>query len=129
MDESRENRKIETKELVRQYLKRKYPDAQFSDIDLDFLVRYSVKKEPSANTILKSIGNDIQTEQAYYNAHPAVKAAKDDFQYIYGRFSQKQKDYKNACIYCIDVLLRYIKHIHNDLRRRAIVGSFHNDFT
>ena len=62
MDESKENRKIETKELVRQYLKRKYPDAQFSDIDLDFLVRYSVKKEPSANTILKSIGNDIQTE-------------------------------------------------------------------
>lgn len=96
MDESKENRKIETKELVRQYLKRKYPDAQFSDIDLDFLVRYSVKKEPSANNILKSIGNDIQTEQAYYNAHPAVKAAKDDFQYIYGRFSQKQKDYKNA---------------------------------
>ena len=80
MDESKENRKIETKELVRQYLKRKYPDAQFSDIDLDFLVRYSVKKEPSANTILKSIGNDIQTEQAYYNAHPAVKAAKDDLQ-------------------------------------------------
>lgn len=96
MDESKENRKIETKELVRQYLKRKYPDAQFSDIDLDFLVRYSVKKEPSANTILKSIGNDIQTEQAYYNDHPAVKAAKDDLQYIYGRFSQKQKDYKNA---------------------------------
>ena len=96
MDESKENRKIETKELVRQYLKRKYPDAQFSDIDLDFLVRYSVKKEPSANTILKSIGNDIQTEQAYYNAHPAVKAAKDDLQYIYGRFSQKQNDYKNA---------------------------------
>ena len=96
MDESKENRKIETKELVRQYLKRKYPDAQFSDIDLDFLVRYSVKKEPSANTILKSIGNDIQTEQAYYNDHPAVKAAKDDLQYIYGRFSQKLKDYKNA---------------------------------
>ena len=96
MDESKENRKIETKELVRQYLKRKYPDAQFSDIDLDFLVRYSVKKEPSANNILKSIGNDIQTEQAYYNTHPAVKAAKDDLQYIYGRFSQKQKDYKNA---------------------------------
>ena len=96
MDELKENRKIETKKLVRQYLKRKYPHAQFSDIDLDFLVRYSVKKEPSANTILKSIGNDIQTEQAYYNAHPAVKAAKDDFQYIYGRFSQKQKDYKKA---------------------------------
>lgn len=96
MDESKENRKIETKELVRQYLKRKYPDAQFLDIDLDFLVRYSVKKEPSANTILKSIGNDIQTEQAYYNDHPAVKAAKDNLQYIYGRFSQKQKDYKNA---------------------------------
>ena len=33
-----------TKELVRQYLEKKYPDAQFSDIDLDFLVRYSVRK-------------------------------------------------------------------------------------
>lgn len=85
-----------TKELVEKYLKKKYPDAQFTDEDLEFLARYSVKKEPSANTILKSIGNDIQTEQAYYNAHPAVKAAKDDFQYINGRFSQKQKDYKNA---------------------------------
>lgn len=96
MDESKENRKIETKELVRQYLKRKYPDAQFSDIDLDFLVRYSVKKEPSANTILKSIGNDIQTEQAYYAAHPAVKAAKDDLKNIYDRFKKKQDDYKDA---------------------------------
>lgn len=85
-----------TKELVEQYLKKKYPDAQFTDEDLKFLARYSVKKEPSTNTILKSIGNDIQTEQAYYKAHPAVKAAKDDLQYIYGRFSEKQKDYKNA---------------------------------
>lgn len=96
MGESRETEKIETKGLIRQYLKRKYPHAQFSDIDLYFLVRYSVKKEPSANTILKSIGADVQTEQAYYAAHPAVKVAKDDLQYIYGRFSQKQKDYKNA---------------------------------
>lgn len=96
MDESKENRKIETKELVRQYLKRKYPDAKFSDIDLDFLVRYSVKKEPSPNTVLKSIGADIQTEQAYYAAHPAVKAAKDDLKNIYDRFKKKQDDYKEA---------------------------------
>ena len=85
-----------TKELVEKYLKKKYPDAQFKDEDLEFLARYSVKKEPSVNTVLKSIGADIQTEQAYYNAHPAVKAAKDDLQYIYGRLSQKQKEYKNA---------------------------------
>ena len=85
-----------TKELVEKYLKKKYPDAQFSDADLEFLARYSVKKEPSVNTVLKSIGADIQTEQAYYAAHPAVKAAKDDLQYIYGRLSQKQKEYKNA---------------------------------
>ena len=96
MDELKENRKIETKELVRQYLKRKYPHAQFSDIDLDFLVRYSVKKEPSPNTVLKSIGADIQTEQAYYAAHPAVKAAKDDLKNIYDRFKKKQDDYKGA---------------------------------
>lgn len=86
----------EIKKLVRKYLKGKYPHAQFSDIDLDFLVRYSVKKEPSPNTVLKSIGADIQTEQAYYAAHPAVKAAKDDLKYIYDRFKKKQDDYKDA---------------------------------
>ena len=91
MDESKENRKIETKELVRQYLKRKYPHAQFSDIDLNFLVRYSVKKEPSANTILKSIGNDIQTEQAYYNAHPAVKAVKTIFNTYTGVLAKNRR--------------------------------------
>lgn len=96
MDKLKENRKIETKELVRQYLKKKYHDDQFSDIDLDFLVRYSVKKEPSPNTVLKSIGADIQTEQAYYAAHPAVKAAKDDLKNIYDRFKKKQDDYKDA---------------------------------
>lgn len=86
----------EIKKLVRKYLKGKYPHAQFSDIDLDFLVRYSVKKEPSPNTVLKSIGADIQTEQAYYAAHPAVKAAKDDLKYIYDRFKKKQDAYKDA---------------------------------
>lgn len=80
----------EIKKLVRKYLKGKYPHAQFSDIDLDFLVRYSVKKEPSPNTVLKSIGADIQTEQAYYAAHPAVKAAKDDLKYIYDRFKKNR---------------------------------------
>ena len=86
----------EIKKLVRKYLKGKYPHAQFSDIDFDFLVRYSVKKEPSPNTVLKSIGADIQTEQAYYAAHPAVKAAKDNLKYIYDRFKKKQDDYKDA---------------------------------
>ena len=86
----------EIKKLVRKYLKGKYPHAQFSDIDLDFLVRYSVKKEASPNTVLKSIGADIQTEQAYYAAHPAVKVAKDNLKYIYDRFKKKQDDYKDA---------------------------------
>lgn len=85
-----------TKELVEKYLKKKYPDAQFTDEDLKFLARYSVKKEPSPNTVLKSIGADIQTEQAYYAAHPAVKAAKDNLKYIYDRFKKKQDDYKDA---------------------------------
>ena len=113
-----------TKELVRQYLEKKYPDAQFSDIDLDFLVRYSVRKEPSANTILKSIGADIQTEQAYYNAHPAVKAAKDDLQYIYGRFTQKQKDYKNAFNGSFEVFLAWWceKTPENGIRRCCYCG-------
>ena len=117
-----------TKELVRQYLEKKYPDAQFSDIDLDFLVRYSVRKEPSANTILKSIGADIQTEQAYYNAHPAVKAAKDDLQYIYGRFTQKQKDYKNAFNGSFEVFLAWWceKTPENGIRRCCYCGIDEN---
>ena len=85
-----------TKELVEKYLKKKYPDAQFTDEDLEFLARFSVKKEPSPNTVLKSIGADIQTEQAYYAAHPAVKVAKDNLKYIYDRFKKKQDDYKDA---------------------------------
>lgn len=36
MDESKENRKIETKELVRQYLKRKYPDGDYCDSNCEF---------------------------------------------------------------------------------------------
>ena len=117
-----------TKELVRQYLEKKYPDAQFSDIDLDFLVRYSVRKEPSANTILKSIGADIQTEQAYYNAPPAVKAAKDDLQYIYGRFTQKQKDYKNAFNGSFEVFLAWWceKTPENGIRRCCYCGIDEN---
>ncbi len=88
-----------TKELVKRYLKKtmkNYSDDKFSEEDLKFLARYSVKKEPSPNTVLKSIGADIQTEQAYYAAHPAVKAAKDNLKYIYDRFKKKQDDYKDA---------------------------------
>lgn len=33
-----------TKELVEKYLKKKYPDAQFRDEDLEFLARFSVKR-------------------------------------------------------------------------------------
>ena len=44
MDELKDNRTAEIKELVKRYLKKKYPDAQFSDADLEFLARYSVKK-------------------------------------------------------------------------------------
>ena len=54
-----------TKELVEKYLRKKYPDKKFSEPDLKFLAKYSVNKEPSPNAVLKSIGADIQTEQAY----------------------------------------------------------------
>lgn len=85
-----------TKELVEKYLRKKYPDKKFSEPDLKFLARYSVNKEPSPNAVLKSIGADIQTEQAYYDAHPAVKTAKNDLKYIYDRFKKKQDNYKGA---------------------------------
>ena len=34
-----------TKELVEKYLKKKYPDKKFSEPDLEFLARYSVKRK------------------------------------------------------------------------------------
>ena len=92
MDESKENRKIETKELVRQYLKKKYHDDQFSDADLKFLARFSVKKEPKESEIMKSLGliSDKGRVQDYYTKHEAVKKAKDCIQKIYERFSTKR---------------------------------------
>ncbi len=56
MDELKDNQNVETKELVRQYLKKKYHDDQFSDADLKFLARFSVKKEPKESEIMKSLG-------------------------------------------------------------------------
>lgn len=87
---------METKELVRQYLKKKYPDDKFSDTDLDFLVRYSVKKEQRPNTILKEIGADIQTEEAYYAKHETVEKAKKHLQKICDRFNNKKNKYADA---------------------------------
>lgn len=56
MDELKGNRTLEAKELVKQYLKKKCPDDQFSDEDLEFLARYSVKKEGCESKILKELG-------------------------------------------------------------------------
>lgn len=96
MDELKDNQNVETKELVRQYLKRKYPHAQFSDIDLNFLVRYSVKKETKESEILKELGliSGKGTVQGYYADHESVKNAKDCIQAIYERFNTKRNSQK-----------------------------------
>lgn len=64
-----------TKELVEKYLKKKYPDAQFTDEDLEFLARFSVKKEPKEREILKELGliSGKGTVQGYYADHESVK--------------------------------------------------------
>jgi 5-methylcytosine-specific restriction endonuclease McrA len=89
----------ESKELVKQYLKRtkkNYSDYQFSDADLEFLARYSVKKEGCESKILKDLGliSDKGRVQDYYAKHEAVKKAKDCIQKIYERFSTKRNDQK-----------------------------------
>lgn len=85
-----------TKELVEKYLKIKYPDKKFSEPDLEFLARYSVKKEGCESKILKDRGliSDKGRVQDYYAEHEAVKNAKDCIQKIYERFSTKRSDQK-----------------------------------
>ena len=85
-----------TKELVEKYLKKKYPDAQFRDEDLEFLARFSVKKEPKESEILKELGliSGKGTVQGYYADHESVKNAKDCIQAIYERFNTKRNSQK-----------------------------------
>lgn len=88
-----------SKELVKQYLKRtkkNYPDAQFSDADLEFLARYSVKKEGCESKILKDLGLICgkETVQSYYDAHETVKEAKECIQNIHKHFNTKRDSQK-----------------------------------
>lgn len=85
-----------TKELVEKYLKKKYPDDKFSEADLEFLARYSVKKEGCESKILKGLGliSGKGTVQGYYADHESVKNAKDCIQAIYERFNTKRNSQK-----------------------------------
>lgn len=96
MDELKGNRTLEAKELVKQYLKKKYPDDRFSDEDLEFLARYSVKKEGCESKILKGLGliSGKERVQDYYTEHGSVKTAKECIQAIYERFNTKRNSQK-----------------------------------
>ena len=88
-----------TKELVKRYLKKtmkSYSDDIFSEEDLEFLARYSVKKEGCESKILKDLGliRGKETVQSYYIEHDAVKEAKDCIQAIYERFNTKRNSQK-----------------------------------
>ena len=82
-----------TKELVEKYLKKKYPDAQFTDEDLEFLARYSVKKEGCESKILKELGHKGRV-QDYYAEKKAVEQAKNCIQAIHERFNTKRNSQK-----------------------------------
>lgn len=82
-----------TKELVEKYLKKKYPDAQFTDEELEFLTRFSVKKEPKESEILKELGHKGRV-QDYYTDHRSVETAKNCIQAIYERFNTKRNSQK-----------------------------------
>ena len=85
-----------TKELVEKYLKKKYPDKKFSEPDLEFLARYSVKKEGCESEMLKDLGLICgkDTVQSYYDAHETVKEAKECIQNIHKRFNTKRDSQK-----------------------------------
>lgn len=88
-----------TKELVEKYLKKtmkNYSDDQFSDADLEFLARYSVKKEGCESKILKDLGliRGKETVQSYYDEHETVEKAKNCIQSIHDRFNTKRNSQK-----------------------------------
>ena len=88
-----------TKELVKRYLKKtmkNYSDDKFSEKNLEFLARFSVKKEPKESEILKELGliSGKGTVQGYYADHESVKNAKDCIQAIYERFNTKRNSQK-----------------------------------
>ena len=87
---------MKTKELVEKYLKKKYPDKKFSEPDLEFLARYSVKKEGCESKILKDLGliRGKETVQSYYDEHETVEKAKDCIQAIHDRFNTKRDSQK-----------------------------------
>ena len=82
-----------TKELVEKYLKKKYPDKKFSEPDLEFLARYSVKKEECESEILKKLGHKGKV-QDYYDEKKAVEQAKNCIQAIRDRFNTKRNSQK-----------------------------------
>ena len=82
-----------TKELVEKYLKKKYPDKKFSEPDLEFLARYSVKKEGCESEILKKLGHKGKV-QDYYDEKKAVEQAKNCIQAIHDRFNTKRNSQK-----------------------------------
>lgn len=82
-----------TKELVEKYLKKKYPNDEFLDVDLEFLAKYSVKKEGCESKILKDLGHKGRVRD-YYDEHEAVEKAKDYIQKIYERFNTKRDSQK-----------------------------------
>lgn len=85
-----------TKELVKRYLKKtmkNYSDDKFSEEDLKFLARYSVKKEGCESEILKKLGHKGKA-QDYYDGKEAVEQAKNCIQAIYKRFNTKRNSQK-----------------------------------
>lgn len=85
-----------TKELVKRYLKKtmkNYSDDKFSEKVLEFLARYSVKKEGCESEILKKLGHKGKV-QDYYDGKEAVEQAKNCIQAIYERFNTKRNSQK-----------------------------------
>lgn len=59
-----------------------------SDLDeqFNFLIEYSIKKDPKPNDVLKRIHSKIHSESKYYEIHPNVEKMKTILQERYRRF-------------------------------------------
>ena len=82
---------MESIELLEQFLKKRYASEypKFSTADKQFLATYSIdRKQGNSRDLLKSLGIS-DSYDAYFCSRSYVRAARDELQYMYERFSRK----------------------------------------
>lgn len=80
----------ELKKLVEKIIKTEFPDdyEKFSEENKKFIIKYSIKKNPSANEVLENINSEIKGVDKYYEEYPKVKELTALLQKRYNTFKK-----------------------------------------